>query len=125
MHSCPSHFIFLGPIFLIYALAGPLTGRKITISQGSGFHCWSARSKAKRFFCSLCPNLIPFIIYSLSLVVPSGITQISLLPLHTLENSCQSSLNLLLVVRLKFPQLFFIANYPKTHYSCWQIGDIQ
>lgn len=123
MHSCLGHLIFLGPIFLICALAVPLTGWKITVLQGSAFHCWAAHSKVRRFFCNLCPGLTPFIIYSLSLLVSSGKTQISLLPHHMLENSCHVPFkSSLLVVQLKFPQLFLVADNNKTYYSYWQIG---
>ena len=110
MRFYPGHFIFLGPIFLICALAVPLTGRKITVLQGSEFHCRAAHSKVKSFFCNLCPSLTPFIIDSLSLLVPSGKTQISLLLRHTLENSSHGPFKSShLVVQLKFPQRFLIA----------------
>ena len=98
---------FWAPSFLfICALTVPLTGRKFTILQGSWCHCWSAYSKVKSFFCNLCPSLTLFIIYPLSLVVPSGITQISLLPLRTLENSCHTlfKTSLLVVRHSSFPK---------------------
>lgn len=91
-----------------------LMGRKITVLQGSAFHCWAAHSKGCSFFYNLCPSLKLFIIDSFFLVVPSGKTQISFLPSHILENICHVSLkSSLLVTHLKFPQLFLTADNPK------------
>lgn len=73
----------------------------------------SAHFKVKSFFCNLCPSLTAFILYSLSLVVPAGKTQISLLLLHTLENSCHVPFwSSLLAVHPQFLQLFLVADYP-------------
>lgn len=114
----PQSFHLSGPrlpyLCLGHSLDWP-TGRKFTVVQGSGFHCWSAHSKVKRLFYNSCPGLTPSPVLWLALVVPSGKTQISL-PLRTLENSCHAlSKSCLLEACRRCPQVFLIAEYTPKH----------
>lgn len=123
--SALNHLIFLHPISLICALQLPQPAERSLFLQDSGFHCWSAHSKAKRVFGNLHPHLTPFITYSPSLVVPSGKTQISSSSSRTWKECFYPFKSSLLEACQTSPQLFLIADHPETHYSYWHVGDIQ